>query len=309
MKEKIIVILGPTATGKSRCAIALAKRFQGEVISGDSMLVYRGMNIGTAKPSREELNAVPHHLVDILSPSASFSVVDFKERAEKLIAEITARGHIPIVAGGTGLYIKALLEGYAFNAAKHDSQLRQQLEQEATQFGVFHLYNRLKDLAPQEAERIHPNNVRRVIRALESVLQGEAVNQFGAAEMPYDAKVFGLEMDREVLYDRINKRVDFMLDHGLEQEVRQLLAQGVSPDCQAMQAIGYRQMVWYLQGTVPFDQAVDKMKQATRNFAKRQITWYKKMPYIHWLHLNAESSLENTVERICEMLVEKPNSL
>lgn len=309
MKEKIIVILGPTATGKSRCAIALAKRFQGEVISGDSMLVYRGMNIGTAKPSREELNAVPHHLVDILSPSASFSVVDFKERAEKLIAEITARGNIPIVAGGTGLYIKALLEGYAFNAAKHDSQLRQQLEQEATQFGVFHLYNRLKDLAPQEAERIHPNNVRRVIRALESVLQGEAVNQFGAAEMPYDAKVFGLEMDREVLYDRINKRVDLMLDHGLEQEVRQLLAQGVSPDCQAMQAIGYRQMVWYLQGTMPFDQAVDKMKQATRNFAKRQITWYKKMPYIHWLHLNAEPSLENTVERICEMLVEKPNSL
>lgn len=302
MKEKVLVILGPTATGKSHCAIEIAKKYNGEIISGDSMLVYKGMNIGTAKPTAEELALVPHHLVDILPPDASFSVVDFKQQAERLITEITARGHLPIIAGGTGLYIKALLEGYAFNEAEEDSELRRALEREATEQGAQALHDRLRELAPQEAERIHPNNVRRVIRALESALQGESVNQYGAAEMPYNALIVGLNMERQALYARINKRVDLMLEAGLEQEVHELLEQGVHPDCQSMQSIGYRQMVWYIDAGMPYADAVEKLKQATRNFAKRQLTWYKKMPYIHWLQLDAEPDYAQAVAQIESLL-------
>ena len=308
-KERVLVILGPTATGKSHCAIEIAKKFHGEIISGDSMLVYRDMNIGTAKPTAAELAAVPHHLVNILPPEASFSVVDFKEQAQRLITEINQRGHLPIIAGGTGLYIKALLEDYAFNSVSEDNELRQRLTREAQEQGPEALHKRLAELDSEAAERIHPHNVRRVVRALETALNGEQVNQYGASESPYDALVVGLEMERGALYERINRRVDIMLEQGLEQEVRGLLSRGLSPHCQSMQSIGYRQMVWYLQGTMDYEQAVEKLKQATRNFAKRQITWYKKMPYIKWLELAATPDYTNVVERICEMLVEKEISL
>lgn len=308
-KEKVVVILGPTATGKSHCAIEIAKKFNGEIISGDSMLVYKSMDIGTAKPTNAELAAVPHHLVDILEPDANFSVVDFKQQAQKLITEINARQHLPIIAGGTGLYIKALLEDYAFNSVEEDSALRQKLQLEAETLGTEVLYARLQKLAPNEAARIHPNNVRRVIRALESAIQGEKVNQHTAKEMPYDALVIGLSMERSDLYARINKRVDIMLEDGLEQEVRRLLQQGISRDCQSMQSIGYRQMLWYIDGNMAYNEAIDKLKQATRNFAKRQITWYKKMPYINWINLQAEPDYKQVVKIICEMLVENGFSL
>ena len=308
-KERVLVILGPTATGKSHCAIEIAKKFQGEIISGDSMLVYRDMNIGTAKPTAAELAAVPHHLVNILPPEASFSVVDFKEQAQRLITEINGRGHLPIIAGGTGLYIKALLEDYAFNSVSEDNELRERLTREAQEQGPEALHQRLAQLDAEAAARIHPNNVRRVVRALEAALGGEQVNQYGASESPYDALVIGLEMERGALYERINRRVDLMLEAGLEQEVRDLLAHGVSPECQSMQSIGYRQLVWYINGSMDYAQAVDKLKQATRNFAKRQITWYKKMHYIQWLKLDAEANYANVVGRICEMLVEKGISL
>ena len=193
-KERVLVILGPTATGKSHCAIEIAKKFHGEIISGDSMLVYRDMNIGTAKPTAAELAAVPHHLVNILPPEASFSVVDFKEQAQRLITEINQRGHLPIIAGGTGLYIKALLEDYAFNSVSEDNELRQRLTREAQEQGPEALHKRLAELDSEAAERIHPHNVRRVVRALEAALNGEQVNQYGASESPYDAIVVGLEM-------------------------------------------------------------------------------------------------------------------
>lgn len=305
MKERVVVILGPTATGKSHCAIEVAKRFNGEIISGDSMLVYKEMNIGTAKPTADELKAVPHHLVDILPSDASFNVVDFVEQAKALIADINSRGRLPIIAGGTGLYIKALLEDYAFNSVDEDTELRRKLEVEAAEIGVEALHQRLAELDPEAAERIHPNNVRRVVRALESALRGDTISQQGAEESPYDALVFGLNMERSALYERINRRVDLMLEAGLEQEVRRLLEQGVSPECQSMQSIGYRQMVWYLNGSMSYEDAVDKLKQATRNFAKRQVTWYKKMPYINWLELEPEPDYTAAVERICEMLVQK----
>ncbi len=305
MKERVVVILGPTATGKSHCAIEVAKRFNGEIISGDSMLVYKEMNIGTAKPTADELQAVPHHLVDILPPDASFNVVDFVEQAKALIADINSRGKLPIIAGGTGLYIKALLEDYAFNSVDEDTELRRSLEAEADTNGTEALHKRLAELDPEAAERIHPNNVRRVVRALESALRGDTISQQGAAESPYDALVFGLNMERYALYERINRRVDLMLEAGLEQEVRRLLEQGVSSECQSMQSIGYRQMVWYLNGSMSYEDAVDKLKQATRNFAKRQVTWYKKMPYINWLELEPEPDYTDVVERICEKLVQK----
>lgn len=305
MKERVAVILGPTATGKSHCAIELAKRLNGEIISGDSMYVYRGMDIGTAKPTEEELAAVPHHLVDILPADAEFNVVDFKERAESLIKDINARGKLPIIAGGTGLYIKALLEDYAFNTVDADEALREELEQFAREQGKEALHARLAELDFEAAERLHFNDTRRVIRAIEAAMKGEEVNQYGAEESPFDAVVFGLNMPREILYERINRRVDIMLEQGLEAEVRRLLDEGVPADCQSMKSIGYRQMLWYINDGMDYDFAVDKLKQATRNFAKRQVTFFKRMPYIQWYELTAEPNYENVVNSMEQTLVEK----
>lgn len=309
-KEKLLVILGATATGKSHCAIEVARRFSGraqgcEIISGDSMLVYRGMDIGTAKPGADELALVPHHLVDILEPGASYSVADFQEQARALITEINARHKLPILVGGTGLYIKAVVEGYAFNAVGGDGALRAELCRFAEEHGADALHARLQEADGASAARIHPHNVRRVVRALEAALRGGAVRQDAARECPYDVLAIGLAMERGALYARIEKRVDAMLAAGLEQEVRALLARGASPQCQSMQGIGYRQMLSYLDGTLAYEEAVAKIKQATRNFAKRQLTWFRKMPYIEWLELAAEPDYEKAVARICEMLVQK----
>lgn len=300
MKQKVVAILGPTATGKSACAIELARRLNGEIISGDSMLVFKHMNIGTAKPTAEELALVPHHLVDILPPDAQFSVVDFKQQAEELIEDITARGKLPIIAGGTGLYIKAVLENYSFNEVDEDKDLRLELEREAEAKGPEVLYKRLQELDSEAASIIHPNNVRRVIRALESALKGGHVSQEVSAEPPFDALVFGLNMERDFLYERINKRVDIMLEQGLVQEVKQLLEQGVPTTCQSMQSIGYRQMVWYLEQGMAYEEAVDKLKQATRNFAKRQLTWYRKMPYIKWYEVSRELPYEEIINTMSQ---------
>ena len=305
MKKKLAVILGPTATGKSHCGIGLAKMLGGEIISGDSMLVYKGMDIGTAKPSAEELAAVPHHMVDILPPSASFNVVDFKERAETLIDEITARGRLPIIVGGTGLYIKALLEGYEFSTKGEDAALRSELETLLAEQGKEALYARLVKAAPAEAGQIDINNTRRVIRAIEAAESGDALSHTKGGELVYDAVVFGLRMERSVLYDRINHRVDIMLEQGLVEETQRLLNEGVPEAVQSMQAIGYRQTVLYLKGEWDKQLAVDKIKQATRNFAKRQFTWYKKMPYINWLDLDAEPDYAAVVEKMYGVIKNK----
>ena len=235
MKKQIAVILGPTATGKSHCGIALAQELDGEIISGDSMLVYRGMDIGTAKPTAEELALVPHHMVDILPPEASFNVVDFKERAERLIDEITARGKLPIIVGGTGLYIKALLEDYKFSSKGEDSVLRAELEALLAELGKEALYARLEKSAPAEAGKIDINNTRRVIRAIEAAESGDDLSHSKSEELVYDAAVFGLRMERSVLYERINRRVDIMLEQGLIEETRRLLEEGVPESAQSMQ--------------------------------------------------------------------------
>ena len=302
-KERVVVILGPTATGKSHCGIELSKRFRGEIISGDSMLVYRQMNIGTAKPSEEELQTVPHHLVNILPPDASYSVADYQQQAAELIHQITLRGNLPILVGGTGLYIKALMEDYRFSEVEGNPEQRRQLEEFAQMQGTDKLFEWLQKEDPVAAARLHPNDVRRVVRALETALSGGRVSQQKQEELKYDATVFGLSMDRDFLYERINHRVERMLEEGLEDEVRSLLQAGVPANCLSMKSLGYRQMVEYLTGKCDFATAVDNIKKGTRHFAKRQITWYKKMPYIHWFPVDRDLNYEKIVADMANLLV------
>jgi len=304
-RPKVIVILGPTATGKSNCGILLAHKLNGEIISGDSMLVYKNMDIATAKPTSAELAEVEHHLVNILEPNENFNVVDFKARAAILINEINARGKVPIIVGGTGLYIKALLEDYDFAQTQASSNLRTDLENYAIKEGNKALHKKLEGLDKEAAIRLHYNDRRRVIRAIEVAMEGEEVSQSHAKETPYDAYVFGLHMPRELLYPRINKRVDNMVEAGLFEETGHLLKMGVGEDAQAMKSIGYRQVLEYLHGEYDKDTCVDKIKQATRNFAKRQFTWYKKMPYIHWLEVGEPPMPEIYVAEIIRVLEEK----
>ena len=308
-KERLVVILGPTATGKSYCGIELAKRFRGEIVSGDSMLVYRQINIGTAKPSAEELQMVSHHLVNILPPDASYSVADFQQQAAKLIHQITLRGNLPILVGGTGLYIKALLEDYRFSSVEENPELRHRLEMYAQEQGTDKLFDWLRKEDPAAAARLHPNDVRRVVRALETALSGDRVSQERQHELKYDAEVFGLSMERCFLYERINLRVDRMIEEGLEEEVRSLLNAGIPTDCLSMKSLGYRQMAEYLKGQCDFATAVDNIKKETRHFAKRQITWYKKMPYIRWFTVNRDVNYKNIVADMADILEKKGKRL
>ncbi len=304
-KEMLAVVLGPTATGKSHCAIELARRFGGEIISGDSMLVYRQMDIGTAKPSEEELQTVPHHLVNILPPDAEYSVVDFQQQAAELVRDISGRGKLPVLAGGTGLYIKALLEDYRFSCVEGDAELRKKLERIAETDGALALHEHLRQTDPAAALRLHPNDVRRVVRALETALSGESVSRERQDGLRYDAVVFGLRMERDFLYERINRRVDRMLEDGLEEEVRSLLRGGVSPQCLSMKSLGYRQMAEYLLGQCDYSTAVDNIKKGTRHFAKRQLTWYKKMPYIQWYEVERDLDYEKIVSDMADTLEKK----
>jgi tRNA dimethylallyltransferase len=284
--QRIIAIVGPTAVGKTKISIDLALHLNTDIISGDSMLVYQGMDIGTAKPTMDERRGVPHHLVDILKPTNDYSVVSFQEQAAHLIQKLNEQDKIPILAGGTGLYIRALLEGYHFSRAPENEILRNQLAKLANEQGSSALHERLFQVDPETAARLHPNDIRRVIRALEVRLstgeQVSQVNQAVEAGLIYDAVIIGLSMDRDLLYQRINERVDIMMTQGLVKEVVSLLNSGVPPSAQSMQGIGYKEVVSYLQGEIDLPTTVAKIKQATRNFAKRQITWYRKMPYIQW---------------------------
>ena len=305
MKQKIVVILGPTATGKSHCGIKLALKLKTEIISGDSMLVYKKMNIGTAKPCDDELALAPHHFVNILEPYEDFNVFDFKAKAEVLITEINARGKIPLLVGGTGLYIKALLENYNFASVNEKNELRRELEVFAEEQGNSALYSKLVALDSEAASRLHVNDRRRVIRAIETALEGEKVSQTHSNEVVYDAVVFGLRMPRAKLYERINARVDDMVSNGLFEETKKLLEAGIPSEAQSMKSIGYRQAVQYYKGEMSKEEAIDKIKQYTRNFAKRQVTWYNKMPYIQWFDLENDFDYDQITEDMFQILVKK----
>ncbi len=306
--NRLIVIIGPTAVGKTKLSIDLAKILNTQIISGDSMLVYRGMDIGTAKPDMLERNGIVHHLIDILEPHQEFNVVDFQQHAHKIITQINDAGRIPILAGGTGLYVRALLEGYQFNQAPSDEKMREKLTEMAKQHGNQYLHDLLNQVQPETAARLHPNDQRRIIRALEvHYLSGEAVSQDKAVanDLLYDAIVIGLTMERTALYERINRRVDSMLEQGLVDEVSRLLQQGISPNCQAMKGIGYKEIAQYLLAGKELVTTIDQLKQATRNFAKRQLTFYRRMPYITWYNVDEFENYNILLETVYKQVAGK----
>lgn len=295
-KDKLIVILGPTAVGKTALSIEVAKTLQTEIISGDSMLIYRGFDIGTAKPTAEERQGIVHHLIDILPPDASYSVTDFTVQVRPIIRRLNEEGKIPVLAGGTGLYVKALLEGYQFNETTGHEAYRAKLAALGEEKGKAYVHAMLAMVNPAAAERLHPNDFRRVIRALEVEHFGqEKISQSNEAQtggLCYDALVIGLNRDRKELYARINQRVELMFASGLADEVQRLLAQGASRDCQAMKGIGYKETAAWLEGKISYTEAVELIQKATRHFAKRQLTWYRKMPYIHWYRADEMAETE-----------------
>ena len=288
-KEKLIVIAGPTASGKTALAVELARRLDTEIISGDSMLVYKGLDIGTAKPGKKEMGGIRHHLIDILDAGAGFNVTDFINLAKPVITLLNQQGRIPILAGGTGLYIKSLVEGYQFNETSGDPEYRESLQRLAEEKGREYVFDMLRKVNPDAAERLHINNFRRIIRALEVYhLGGEQISEEKASELAYDVFAIGLGWERSVLYERINRRVVIMIEQGLYNEVEGLLKNGISDSCQSMKGIGYKELLPAVRGEISLDEAADHIKQNTRHFAKRQLTWYRKMPYIRWYDAQAE---------------------
>jgi tRNA dimethylallyltransferase len=285
-RRSVLIILGPTGVGKSALAVELALRFGGEVINGDSMQVYRGFDIGTAKPSMEERRKVPHHLLDILGPEEQFSAADFVRLAAEAITAILSRGRLPIVAGGTGLYLKALLDGL-FPGPGRDSEVRRRLREKAEAEGLESLYRRLEETDPAYARKVGPHDRVRIIRALEVfyLTQVPLSAHFNRTEPSLkDVQIIkiGLKLDRKELVKRIEDRVDRMLEQGFVEEVRSLLARNVSPDAPPFQALGYRHVQRYLNNETSLEQAVALTKQDTRQYAKRQMTWFRKMTGIVW---------------------------
>lgn len=287
-KTPVVVIVGPTAVGKTKTGIELAKAFDGEIVSGDSVQVYRGMDIGSAKVTKEEAEGIPHHLIDICDPDDAMSVAMFQQLARAAIDDIYARGKLPIIVGGTGLYIRSILYDYEFVERPVDEALRAELERLAEVEGREALHQRLVQLDPERAATIHPNNVRRVVRALEVAMQGDTQTTDSAPSEHYDYRLFVLHADREILYDRINQRVDAMMEAGLVEEVERLLAQGYR-DTQAMRAIGYKEMIPFIDGNISKEKATDLLKQHTRQFAKRQLTWFRHQFDGIWVDMGRKS--------------------
>lgn len=289
MNNRVIAVVGPTASGKTKLAVEIAKRYNGEIVSADSMQVYRYMDIGTAKIREEERQGIPHHLIDVLDPWEDFNVVRFQKMAREALEEIWERGHIPIVTGGTGFYIQALLYDIHFTENNEDSSLRKDLENYARENGAEALHSRLEEVDEKAASQIHFNNVKRVIRALEFYYQtGKKISEHNEEERkrtsPYDFKYFVLNDEREHLYARINQRVDLMMEEGLVEEVQKLKEMGCDSTMVSMQGLGYKEILSYLEGECTLDEAVYKIKRDTRHFAKRQITWFKRERDVIWLH-------------------------
>ena len=288
MKQPLIILTGPTASGKTALSVELAKRIGGEIISADSMQVYRYMDVGSAKVTVEEMDGVPHHLIDVLDPQDSFNVVTFQEMAKEAMKKIYANGHIPIVAGGTGFYIQALLYDIDFTDNDGDMEYRHHLEELAKEQGAEVLHSMLKEVDPPSAEAIHANNVKRVIRALEFYKKtGQRISDHNEEERqkesPYNFAYYVLNMDRATLYDRIDLRVDRMIEAGLEEEVKQLKAMGCTRDMVSMQGLGYKEILDYLNGELSLEEAVYILKRDTRHFAKRQLTWFKREKDVTWV--------------------------
>ncbi len=311
MKDSLTVIVGPTAAGKSDIGIQVAKVVGGEIISGDSVQVYRKLDIGSAKVVAEQQQGVPHHMIDILDPAEEFSVAMFQERVRELVRQINNRGKIPILVGGTGLYIRSVLDPYEFPSVEEDRRIRAELHRLVDEMGPSALHKLLAEVDPESAARLHPNDIKRVVRALEVYrLTGEKFSAFQHSvsreprleDSPFRLSYFALTAPREIIYRRINTRVDAMLEHGLLEEISGLLAEGYAPSFAALQTIGYRHGVQYLRGFLSRDEMTRLMKRDTRHFAKRQLTWFRRDQRITWFDVTRmppEQIIAQMVERIC----------
>lgn len=299
MKIPVLILTGPTAVGKTDLSIQLAKKLNAEIISADSMQVYKKMDIGSAKITVEEMDGVPHHLIDVVYPDSDFSVSEFKRLSMDAIKDIHSRGKSIIVTGGTGLYLNSLIYDMDFAEVKQNFELRDELNKEYEEHGADHMYQKLLNMQPEVAKNIHPNNVKRVIRALEIALMGGQKGNFSTDLKPsndIDSKIIVLNRDRDVLYNRINMRVDIMIENGLISEVESLL-KDYSRDLTSMQGIGYKEVAEYIYGEVSLDEAVEKIKMGKRRYAKRQITWFKRYKDSLWIDLD-NCDTESAIEKI-----------
>ena len=305
MKPKVIVICGPTASGKTALSVELAKKINGEIISADSMQIYKDMDIGSAKPSVEEMQGIKHYLMDFVSPEVRYSVADYKEQAENAIKEILGKGKTPIIVGGTGLYVNSLIYAIEYNKTEFDSKYREELEKTCEEKGLGYLYDEAIKIDPEAMKTISRNDKKRIMRVIEIFKEtGKTKTEQereSRKEVIYDYHVFALNMDREILYDRINKRVDLMIERGLVEEVRNLIEK-YKKFPTAMQGLGYKEVKDYLDLNISYDEMIEKIKMETRRYAKRQLTWFRKEKNTIWL--DALGGVEKNIEIIineCEL--------
>jgi tRNA dimethylallyltransferase len=299
----LVVIVGPTAVGKTEISLQVAERLDAEIVSADSRLFYRGMDIGTAKPSREERQRVSHHLIDVAEPNEVWSLALYQREAARIIAEIHQRGKLPLLVGGTGQYVRAIIEGWEIPPQAPDHRVRERLERWAKEIGAEGLHQKLSLLDPVAAQAIDPRNVRRTIRALEVILgTGKRFSeQRRRGKVPYSLLIVGLKRPRPELYQRIDQRIEQMIHQGLIEEVKALLTKGYSPELPPLTAIGYHEIIRYLKGEITLDEAITLMKRRTRDFVRRQATWFREDdPRIHWLEVN-----EGTVKEILALVEDK----
>lgn len=297
----ILILTGPTAVGKTDLSIELAKKLNGEIISADSMQIYKYMDIGSAKVTKDEMQGIVHHLIDFLEPDEEFSVSEFKKMAEACIDDIHSRGKLPIIIGGTGLYLNSLLYDMEFANVNSDPKIRKELEDLHREHGNEYMHELLRSLSVEAADRIHPNNVVRVIRAIEICKLGGQISDFSTdlrENTKYLPTIIVLNRDRKVLYDRINLRVDIMMKKGLLEEVENLYKMGFTKNLTSMKAIGYKEVIDYFDGSVSLEQAIDQIKQGSRRYAKRQITWFKRYDKALWIDLDKITKLDDQINII-----------
>ena len=311
-KIPLIILTGPTAVGKTDLSIKLSKSLNAEIISADSMQIYKYMDIGSAKVTKEEMDGVVHYMIDEVTPDVPFSVSEFQMRSEKYIAEINKKGKNVLITGGTGLYLNSLIYNMDFAKSNANNEIREKLEQELAENGIDYMHEKLRGLDEEAANRIHKNNTKRVIRAIEVCMSGQKMNDF-SKDLRYNEKykpiIIVLNRDREVLYQRINKRVDIMLENGLLDEVKELLKMGYTKDMISMQGIGYKEMIKYLDGEYTYDEAIEIIKRDSRRYAKRQLTWFKRYQDAKWFDLDKYQDIEilkediiNHIEKLLEIV-------
>lgn len=306
MKE-LFILAGPTAVGKTQISIKLAGRLNGEIISADSMQIYKNMDVGSAKISKEEMRGITHHLVDIIEPSVGFSVAEFKERAESAIEEIESKNKLPMLVGGTGFYINSLIYNYTFADTNKDEEYREYLTRLASSEGNEYVHSLLSGIDAQSYNKLYPNDLKRVIRALEVYkVSGKPMSEFAkeqdTLDIPYNVHYFVLNMDRQKLYSRINKRVDIMIKIGLIDEVIKLKEMGYNSDMQSMKGIGYKEVMYYLNNELSLVEAIEMIKKGSRNYAKRQLTWFRKDQRVNWINSDDFKNDDEIVEYILGML-------